>query len=235
VTGHELLDFFNRAIRPLKTRVMMSLGRAVVRAIEDDKNMQTMTVEVLKNEVLSKVERFQNYGFTSHPFEDAEAAVIFPQGSREHGIIIAVDDRRYRLKGLAKGEAAIYTDEGDKIVLKRGREIELTTLKLTINATNDTVINSLRMTVNASQKIDFNTPIATFSTDVEINGKVHVDQTVKADGNIESLSTVIGTVNVSTPATGGISLTGIKSAYNTHTHNENDNAPSPTNGPNQAI
>ena len=41
-------------------------------------------------------------------------------------IVVAVDDRRYRLRSLQQGEVAIYTDEGDKIVLKRGGTIEVT-------------------------------------------------------------------------------------------------------------
>ena len=236
MTGQQMIDFFNRAIRPLKSRVMLSIARSVVSTIQDDKKMQTMTIEALQNEVLSKVERFQNYGFTSHPFEGAEAAVVFPHGNREHGIIVAVDDRRYRVKGLVKGEVAIYTDEGDKIVLKRGRKIEVTTLTLTVNATEDTVINSKRMTVNASEKIDFNTPIATFSTDVEINGKIHVDGTIKSDANIESLATVIGATNVSTPASGGISLTEVQTNYNSHVHKENGVSGNPdTDAPNNSI
>ena len=48
---------------------------------------------------------------------------VFPGGMREHGIIITVDDRRYRLTSLAQGEVAMYDDLGQKIELKRDKII----------------------------------------------------------------------------------------------------------------
>lgn len=62
----------------------------------------------------------------------AEAVVLFPSGDRSHGVVISVADRRYRLKGLKSGEVAIYTDEGDSIILKRGRVTEITTSELVV-------------------------------------------------------------------------------------------------------
>ena len=112
-------------LEPIRTRVMMTIARGVIESINDDEGMQTAKINLLFGENRDKVERFQNYGFTSKPFADAEAVVVFPGGNREHGLIIAVDDRKFRLKGLADGEVAMYTDEGDKITLKRGGTIEI--------------------------------------------------------------------------------------------------------------
>ena len=115
----DLVNFFNRAISPLKQRVMLSISRAVVKLVNDAAKMQLVQVGLLAGEVKGSVERFQNYGFTSVPLPGAEAAVIFPGGNREHGIVIAIDDRRYRLKGLEKGEVALYDDLGKILVFKR--------------------------------------------------------------------------------------------------------------------
>lgn len=49
--------------------------------------------------------------------------MTFLGGNRAQGLAVKVDDRRYRLKGLACGEVALYTDEGDKIHLERGNLI----------------------------------------------------------------------------------------------------------------
>jgi phage gp45-like len=67
-------------------------------------------------------EAFQHYGFTSRAKAGAEAIVV-----RNGNIFISIaeDDRRYRL-AVAEGEVALYSDEGDKILLKRGRNIEIT-------------------------------------------------------------------------------------------------------------
>jgi len=115
-----------QTVAPLKRKVSLMIGRAVLSAAADDtKKLQTLQLLGLSEETLSDAERVQNYGFTSVPHEGAEAVMVFPQGNRDHCLVIAVDDRRYRLKSLEKGEVAIYTDEGDKIHIKRGGMIEV--------------------------------------------------------------------------------------------------------------
>ncbi len=121
-------------MKALADRVRNMIGRAVLSAIDDTKLLQTLQVTLLADELADGVERFQNYGFSSHPFPEAEAIVAAVGGTRSHLVAIAVDDRRYRVKGLAEGEVAIYDDQGQTIVLKRGG-IEITTDKyVLINA-----------------------------------------------------------------------------------------------------
>lgn len=130
-----LRKIVERMIRPLRTRILMINARAVVESLKDDGGLQLMKLNVLAGENPNDVERFQNYGFTSSPKPGAEAVVIFQGGNREHGLIIAVDDRRFRLKALAEGEVAIYTDEGDKIHFKRGGVIQIVaSSKVEVNA-----------------------------------------------------------------------------------------------------
>jgi phage baseplate assembly protein V len=117
---------FNKFLQPVKNRLSNMIARGTIGTIGDGSKLQTGQVNLMADEVKDGVERFQQYGFTSVPLAGAEAVVVFPGGTRDHGLIIAVDDRRYRLAGLQGGEVALYTDEGDKIVLKRGGIIELT-------------------------------------------------------------------------------------------------------------
>lgn len=112
----------------------LGVARGIVRLVTDGGGLQLIQVGLMANETRANVERMQEYGFTSVPLPGAEAAVIFVGGERGHGLVIAVDDKRYRLKGLQGGEVAIYTDEGDSIILKRGNNIEVNTLTLNINA-----------------------------------------------------------------------------------------------------
>lgn len=111
--------YFRSMLEPLKRRVMMAIGRAVVRAISDTGGRQTMQIEIMQGELRDAVERMQNYGMTSVPLPGADAAVVFVSGNRDQGIIIAVDDRRYRLQGMAAGEVALYDDLGHKVHLTR--------------------------------------------------------------------------------------------------------------------
>jgi len=142
---------FRKLIAPLKRRVMLMIGRAVLTAVNDSPKLQTVQLDGLAGEVLDDLERFQQYGFTSVPNAGAEAIVVFLGGNRSHGIAINVDDRKYRLTGLANGEVALYDDSGNVVHLMNGG----------------------KMKHIAPTKITFDTPLAEFTGDVEVpNGDV---------------------------------------------------------------
>ena len=101
----------------LLNRVMMMFGRGVLRGVIDGGPRQQVQVELLKGEVRDDVEHMQNYGFTSHAL-GGDCAVAFLGGNREQGIVLVVDDRRYRI-ALQPGEVAIYDDLGNKVELLR--------------------------------------------------------------------------------------------------------------------
>jgi phage baseplate assembly protein V len=136
----------NEGLRELGNRIMMMFGRGVVRGVDDSGARQRVQVELLKGELRDGVEHMQNYGFTSHPL-GGDAAVAFLGGSREQGIALIVDDRRYRIV-LQPGETAIYDDLGNKVELLRDM-----------------------VRVTAVQKIQVNAPAAEFNIDeLDING-----------------------------------------------------------------
>ncbi len=115
---------------PLRRRVMLMVGRAVLTLVDDDPRLQVVQLSALRSETIDRAERFQEYGFSSHPEPGAEAVVVCPGGVRQHPIVIAVDDRRYRPTGLLEGEVVLYTNENTaavpcRIALKRGPRIEL--------------------------------------------------------------------------------------------------------------
>jgi len=118
-------DLLRRLLAPIQRRIMLLAARAIVRTVNDRPRMQEHQVSVLNGEVRDRVERMQEYGFTSVPQDNAEALVVFLGGRRDHGIIVATDDRRYRPTGLAKGEVSLYTDETSQVVLRRGNQIEI--------------------------------------------------------------------------------------------------------------
>ena len=121
----KLIFFINQLMRPLRNRVVGMISRAVLESVDDSTKMQLVKLSILKGVDRSGVEHFQEYGFTSVPLAGAEAVVISPQGNTEHLIALTIGDRRFRLKSLAPGEVALYTDEGDKIHFKRGGKIQI--------------------------------------------------------------------------------------------------------------
>ena len=117
----------HRLVKGLRLSINLILGRGIVRAVDDTLPRQRLQVSLLNDEIRDNVERFQNYGFTSVPQIGAETVVIFSGGDRSNGVVIVSDDKRYRVKGLEKGEVCLYTDEGDSITMKRGNLMALKT------------------------------------------------------------------------------------------------------------
>lgn len=103
----------------LKQRVMSLVGRCIIMAVDDSRKIQSVQVEVLADELHDEAERFQHYGFSTHPIPGAEGIIVRIGGTASHGVIIVVDDRRYRLTDLAQGEVALYDDLGQVVHLKR--------------------------------------------------------------------------------------------------------------------
>lgn len=148
-------------IKDIQHQIQRAMGqirlafRGVLGAVNSNKGVQTTAAKGLAGEDLRDMEVFQHYGFTSRPHAGTEAVIIPLGGKTSHGIVIATENHQYRLTSLATGEVALYTDEGAKIVLKRGRVIEVDCDVMSINCKT--------FTVNATQGSDFTTPLLTTS------------------------------------------------------------------------
>ena len=120
----EFARVFRRLIRPLESRVKLMIGRAVLHVLDDDRKLQAVQVQAFAGEVLDNVERFQQYGFSGSPHPGAECVLLSLGGMRQHPIVVAIDDRRFRPSGLSEGEVVIYTsqdpEEAHRIWLKNG-------------------------------------------------------------------------------------------------------------------
>jgi phage baseplate assembly protein V len=155
------------------------------------------------DETISDREYFQHYGYTSRPQAGAEIIIIREGG---HFVAVASDDRRYRI-ALEDGEVALYTDEGDKIHFKRDRIIEIiggekvivTTKVAEITATTSATVISPEVTVVASTKVTLTTPLLDVSGDI------------KSGGNITAVGDVADAIST---------MAGMRTIYNSHTHQE---------------
>lgn len=140
------------------------IARAVLALVDAGKKMQSVQLRITAGETKGGLEHFEPYGYTSNPKPGAEGLVLFLGGDRSHGVVICLADRRYRLKGLKPGEVAIYSDEGDSVVLRRGRVMEVTTETFRLN--------TARCELNATEGIALNTPLVQASADVDAAGDV---------------------------------------------------------------
>lgn len=125
-------------LRKLDRRIRLLALRSVVASVDDGLKAQGIRLRVKADDDRDGFERFQNYGFTSVPKKpdddgEAEAVLLSIGADPSHGIVIAVEDRRYRLVGLGEGEVAIFDDQGQKVVLYRDR-IEAESPKIVLNS-----------------------------------------------------------------------------------------------------
>ncbi|MCZ0823717.1 phage baseplate assembly protein V [Dickeya solani] len=118
------------------------LARAVVTGLNTATKCQLLQIKMAADELKADIEHIEPYGFTSAPHAGAEAVAVYMDGDRSHGVVLVVGDRRYRIAGLQAGEVALYTDEGDSVILKRGRVIEVTTETFIVNATEKMTVNT---------------------------------------------------------------------------------------------
>lgn len=139
--------------------------RGVLTRTRSTGSVQLVQGDGVAGEQLQDNELFQHYGFTSHPLPGTMAVILPVGGKTSHGIVIATEHGSYRLKALAPGEVALYTDEGARIVMKRGRLIETDCDVFKVNCKT--------WEVNASDKADFNTPMLTASAQVTAQGQVN--------------------------------------------------------------
>jgi phage baseplate assembly protein V len=123
----------SKLLAPLRTRIANMIARAVVQLVDDEAKLQMLQLGVLADETRDQVERVQNYGFTCVPLRGAEAVVLFVDGRRDHGLVVAVDDRRHRMAGLQPGEVAVYNHVGASVVLKADGSVEVTGTSIVLN------------------------------------------------------------------------------------------------------
>lgn len=149
-----------QALNRVAGRVRLMVGRCILEAINAGTKLQSVQIQVRDGEVREHVEHFQPYGYSSVPHPGAEGISVAVGGSSDHQVVICIDDRRYRIKTLQNGEVALYTDEGDTIVMKRGNIIEIT----------------------AAAQVIVNTPLAHFTGNVTVAGRVDVAGDVTGEG-----------------------------------------------------
>lgn len=116
--------------------------RGIVGASNTNSQIALIQGHGVNGEQVQWLEHFQQFGFSSAPPAGTMMIVLPLGGKSSHGIVIATENGQYRIKGLEPGETAIFNAFGDKIVLRKGRVIEIDTNILRINATTKVEINS---------------------------------------------------------------------------------------------
>lgn len=198
--------------------------------------IQRVNASVWGDGTIENRELIQHYGYTSRPLVGAEVIFI-----RQGGQFIAIgsDDRRYRIS-LENGEVALYTDEGDKIHLKRNRIIEIiggekivaSTKVAEISASVSATITSPTVDVVASAKVTLTTP------ETEITGNLQVGGTMAVIGDATFAATLAaaGALSSATSvADPNGTMQAMRGVFNGHDHVEHGTGGGTTDPPTEQM
>lgn len=152
-----MLNQLNQRINQALARLRFAF-RGVLARTDSTDALQTVQAAGLSGEQLQDAELFQHYGFTSTPLPGTKCIALPLNGRTSHSVIIATEHARYRLRALAPGEVALYTDEGAHVILRRGRIIEVVCDEYRLTANRVTVSTS-DFTVTAKNQAVFDTPL----------------------------------------------------------------------------
>lgn len=97
--------------------------RARLGLLKTNTRVQLANIDGLSGEAVPNLEVMQHFGFTSTP-PDGTQAIVLPLGGRTSAsVIIATEHSAHRLQLDNRGEAAIYTDDGTCVYVKRGGQV----------------------------------------------------------------------------------------------------------------
>lgn len=201
---------FSRMVAPISRRVRSMVGRCVLNAVDANTLRQVLKVKLLDGEMADGVEHFEPYGFTSHPL-DGDGVFLAVGGNRSHGVVLNMGGKTYRLAGLKAGEVALYTDEGDQIVFKRGKTINIKSgAKVHIDAPQ--IIGDCQTAqINATTRATVNSPETLVTGTLTVQGQIIGQGGMAISGGTGA--TVDGDLTVSS---GDVTADGI--SLKTHTH-----------------
>lgn len=197
------LRILNKLLAPLKRQMRQAITRGIVRLVDTDTLFTELQVVALDGETLGQVELFEQYGVTSHPQNDAECVLLSLNGKRSHTIAFAAGNRAYRLRGLAKGEIALYDDLGNVVWLKRDR--------ILVDSGDLVEVKAPEVKAIASTKITLDSPIVECTNQLQVAGMATVGGL--SSTGLAGASSITGDLVV----TGGdVTADGI--TLKTHTH-----------------
>jgi phage baseplate assembly protein V len=133
-------------------------------------------------------EMFGHYGFCSWPLPGSEGVGLKISGDNNNVIIIATEDRRFRIE-LKEGESALYTDEGDYVRLERGNVLHVYSKKRIHAESVEEIVAEAgtEITATAGTKITAKAPdilaeatISILAKAPDITSEASVKATVKA-------------------------------------------------------
>jgi phage baseplate assembly protein V len=178
-----------RALESLVQKMRAASGIGELTLTDDSKTTQRAQFKSKGGQVFEDARRYETYGISIRPLRGAGVLWSLVGFVTRHVAVLSYPDPRYRKKGLQEGEVSLYTDEGDYIILSRGRIV-----KVVAGAELDVTAPVVKITASTSITLD--------SPNVKVTGNLKVDGTSDLKGFVtaEAGGDVIGTLGTDTLA-----------------------------------
>ncbi|TCK43978.1 phage baseplate assembly protein V [Paraburkholderia sp. BL8N3] len=107
------------ALNSLARRIRLFVSRTVLSFVDDTRAIQYVQVRINALETAGDIPRYVEYGLSSNPPLGSEALVIFGNGERTNGIVIATSNGAFRVTSLKSGEVVLHDNSGQKVYLSQ--------------------------------------------------------------------------------------------------------------------
>jgi phage baseplate assembly protein V len=163
-----------RFLQPLKIKIQLMIGRAVLLAVDNTGKTQRLRLQFGQDEAIERIERIQEYGFDTNPpvADSSEVAYVSIAGNRGLTYVIATQVREFRPSpALAAGEVMMYSKFGQKIHLKTDGSV---TIDAGANAVNVTG-SDITLTGNVNLKDAGGEPVMLATVITKLNNHTHLE------------------------------------------------------------
>ncbi len=110
-------------------------GLAIVASVDDSGPAQMVTVQCADGVVRDRVEVMQIFGFASMPPTEGAICLVFAVGADPANLrALPVACPSSRMGALAAGDAALYAQDGTRVHVKTGGDVEIWAKTVTIHA-----------------------------------------------------------------------------------------------------
>lgn len=114
-------DIF-RILAPIKNKIYLIIGRAILSAVKNDTKTATVQVKGLDGEVITDMEYMSPYGFEAMPSE-GQVVCIFINGNRDQGMAILLHNREERPQDLSTDEVKVWSKYNNFMKLNSAGEV----------------------------------------------------------------------------------------------------------------
>lgn len=155
------------ALRRMLRRIQATIGRGRVTSSRDDGPAQMIQAQLGPLEIRDNTPRLSEFGFASRPPVGSDVVLVFVNGDRTNGIVVATGHQASRPINLKAGESQVYDLFGKCIYFTEDDGIVVEA-----NGTPVTVNNATMVTINASEKVLLDTPLLEVTGDIHAHGDI---------------------------------------------------------------